>query len=89
METFYLWLIKVWFALTLVKTLMGYYQMPLMLRVMSKTMERTLSRAEIFQLIIFAPMVNFFVVWYYVFTEKMHFFSLYDEDYIESKLKSI
>jgi hypothetical protein len=89
MLEFYLWIFKVWIALTAVKTLMGYYQMPLMLRVMSKTMDRSLNKVEITQLIVFAPIVNFFVVWYYVFTEKLQFFSLYDEDYIESKLKSL
>jgi hypothetical protein len=89
MEDFYLWLLKVWFALTIVKTLMGYYQMPMMLRIMSRSLDRELEKVEVVQLIFFAPLVNFFVVWYYVFTEKLHFFSLYDEEYIESKLKSL
>jgi hypothetical protein len=89
MESFFITIFKIWLALTMVKTLMGYYQMPMMLRIMTKTLDRPMQTSEIIQLIVFAPLVNFFVVWYYVFTEKLDFFSLYDEEYIESKLKSL
>ena len=89
MTEFYSWLIKIWLALTIVKTLMGYYQMPLMLRIMSKHLKRDLEKLEIIQLLIFSPLVNLFVVWHYVFKEKLEFFSLYDESYIEGKLKRL
>lgn len=89
MENFYIFIFKVWLSLTIVKTIMGYVQLPLMLRLTNKHLGRKLESIEIVQLIVFAPIVNFFVVWYYVFKEKFLFFRLYDESTIEGKLKKL
>lgn len=82
-------MVKVWLALAIVKTLMGYYQMPMVLRIMAKHSKRNIETSELIQLIILSPIVNFFVTPYYLLKEKMHFFEPYDEAYIESKFKDV
>lgn len=84
-----MWLVRLWVSLTLVKTIMGYYQMPMMIRVLKKTSHHKISKFEIAQMIAFSPVVNFFAVPVYLFKEKIYFFQPYEESYVEKRFSEL
>lgn len=84
-----MWLVRLWVALALVKTLMGYYQMPMMIRVLRKTSHRDLTRFEIAQMIALSPLVNLFAMPVYLFKEKIYFFQPYEESYVEKRFSEM
>jgi len=76
-------------ALVMVKTLMGYYQLPMMLRVLKKTAHNDLSKFEIIQMVVLSPIVNFFALPVYLVKEKIYFFQPYDESYVEHRFSNM
>lgn len=89
MIEFYSFVVKAWLSLATVKTVMGYYQMPMMVRVLKNTTSRQLSGAEIFQMVILSPFVNLIVLPHYLFKEKWSFFQPYDEAYVRHKFQDM
>jgi len=77
--------VRVYLALVIVKTLMGYYQLPMMLRVLKKTTHRDLTWLEIAQMIVISPIVNIFAMPVYLLKEKIYFFQPYEESYVEKR----
>lgn len=89
MIEFYQQLVIVWFSLAMVKTLMGYVQLPMMLRIMSQELGRKMETGEIVQLVLLSPVVTFFAVPWYLMKENWKFFLLYDEGEVQNKFKQM
>lgn len=84
-----MWLVRFWVALALVKTIMGYYQMPMMIRVLKKSSHRDLTGFEIAQMIALSPLVNIFALPVYLVKEKIYFFQPYEESYVEKRFSEM
>jgi hypothetical protein len=87
-DPFYI-IFKIWLALAIVKTLMGYWQLPTMLKLMSHHLKKDLGKAEVCQIVLFAPIINFFATPYYLIKEKLYFFAPYEKEYMEAKFKDM
>jgi hypothetical protein len=86
---FFSYVVKLWLSLAIVKTTMGYVQLPMILRVIKKTSTRELSFSEKVQMVLMSPLVNVVALPHFVYREGWRFFQPYDEDYVEKKLKDL
>lgn len=81
--------VQLWLSLAIVKTIMGYVQLPLVLRIMPRYLGRKVTGIEIFALIVLSPLFTFLSTPVDLVKEKWKFFLLYEEEYVEEKLKSL
>ena len=81
--------VKIWVSLAVVKTLMGYYQMPMIIRILKKVSQREIGWGEKMQMILFSPIVNVVALPHFVFKEGWRFFQPYEEAYVEKKFKDL
>lgn len=89
MFEFYSVVVKAWLSLATVKTVMGYYQMPMMIRILKNATSRQLSAGEIVQMILLAPVVNMIALPHYIYKEGWTFFQPYDEAYVKRKFSEM
>ena len=89
MFEFYSVVVKAWLSLATVKTIMGYYQMPMMIRILKSATSNELSTSEIVQMIFLAPIVNLIALPHYIFKEGWTFFQPYDEAYVKRKFSEM
>jgi len=81
--------VRVWISVVIVKTLIGYLQLPSIARVMKRQRDRELGVGEILQLLVLSPLV-LMVAWpYFLWMERFEFFHLYSEKDVEAKLKEM
>jgi hypothetical protein len=86
---FYSVVVRLWISLTIVKTVMGYLQIPMMLRIFEKTTSKPLGRIEIAQMVMLSPLVNLIALPHYIYKERWLFFQPYDEAFMEQKFKEM
>jgi len=81
--------IRAWISVVIVKTLIGYLQLPSIARVMKRQRDRELGIGEIFQILVLSPLV-LMVAWpYFLWKERFEFLHLYSEKDVEAKLKEM
>jgi hypothetical protein len=81
--------VRLWISLAVVKTVMGYYQMPMMLKILKRVSSREMSKGEVAQMIFMSPLVNMLALPHYLLREGWRFFEPYDEAYVEKKFKEM
>lgn len=81
--------VRVWISVVIIKTFIGYLQLPSIARVMKRQRERQLGAGELLQLVLLSPLV-LTVAWpYFLYKERYEFFYLYSEADVEEKLKEM
>jgi len=81
--------VRAWVSVVIIKTLIGYLQLPSIARVMKRQRDRELGVGEILQLILISPLVLTAAWPYFLWREKFEFFHLYSEKDVEEKLKEM